>query len=274
MRGEHLVDRVPAQVRDGIIPACAGSTRRSWTASRHPWDHPRMRGEHDGLSAEKQAQVGSSPHARGARRHDYRRRLHPGIIPACAGSTAAGRPSTPSRWDHPRMRGEHVSQFSHAAFIEGSSPHARGAHLRYGTKLRAVGIIPACAGSTRDRVQERHPERDHPRMRGEHTRHCVLLTLTTGSSPHARGALVGVVQRVPAQGIIPACAGSTPCRCSRPATSADHPRMRGEHFIFDERGRMVEGSSPHARGAPAGQDLSSDGQGIIPACAGSTCRAG
>ena len=155
-----------------------------------------------------------------------------GIIPACAGSTTSlyVRPwcvwgSSPHArgaqfalarrakyvWDHPRMRGEHS--------------------LVYVVINVGVGIIPACAGST-------------IKLTGE-------STYLRGSSPHARGAL--------------AC--STPAR----RLGGDHPRMRGEHERSNKmkdsligiipacagstyRPRAftsyVEGSSPHARGAP------------------------
>ena len=74
-------------VAAGIIPACAGSTRR-WHRPASSWgDHPRMRGEHP-LSSE------------------YLMYLT-GIIPACAGSTFPPRPRRTTR--------------------SGSSPHARGA---------------------------------------------------------------------------------------------------------------------------------------------------
>ena len=84
----------------------------------------------------KLAGTGSSPHARGARQ----RRLSVG----------------PSRRDHPRMRGEHHF------------------YARFGGQQ--VGIIPACAGSTKlDDFCD---------------------TSRKGSSPHARGALTERNSRV------------------------------------------------------------------------------
>ena len=172
MRGEHRLANSLLMHKIGIIPACAGSTRKHGTrkplqrgssphargapqargrAASRSWDHPRMRGEHD---AQALAESGLT-----------------GIIPACAGSTltlcdvmvfargssphARGAPTAPSRafavrLDHPRMRGEHRVPVEH---------------------LRArVGIIPACAGST-----------------------CMSPSTTAacmGSSPHARGARI------------------------------------------------------------------------------------
>ena len=89
MRGEHSRPRVSRSRASGIIPACAGSTLHTLRAH--------------GPTG------GSSPHARGAPTR----------------SSAA----TPTRRDHPRMRGEHL----HDRRV--SRPHP--------------GIIPACAGSTK-----------------------------------------------------------------------------------------------------------------------------
>ena len=46
--------------------------------------------------------------------------------------------------------------------------------------------------------------------------------------------------------------------------------MRGEHDIGALNGLARKGSSPHARGAPGEQTDGKPGNGIIPACAGST----
>ena len=88
MRGEHAARHRRVRRRQGIIPACAGSTLTA--------------------SAIAVSSMGSSPHARGARRR------------SCNGRGG--------KRDHPRMRGEHVRGRARVA------PDA--------------GIIPACAGST------------------------------------------------------------------------------------------------------------------------------
>ena len=131
----------------------------------------------------------------------------------------------------PACAGSTTLTYERDVTIAGSSPHARGA--------RACGsiLIP--------------PKVDHPRMRGEHLE---------------RGRKAKV-----ADGIIPACAGSTELElnktgsftgssphargardrsCPSNARSWDHPRMRGEH---------ASGRRPSRRDP-----------GIIPACAGST----
>ena len=162
------VARLGHELAHGIIPACAGST-----ASRpYPWpaprDHPRMRGEHGGRMRVRTVVKGSSPHARGApvtcpALVDSLR-----IIPACAGSTPSPSRKRCSAWDHPRMRGEHVSVEIGYYNDQGSSPHARGARSCGIVAGRTNGIIPACAGSTSSTSTRAGARWDHPRMRGEH----------------------------------------------------------------------------------------------------------
>ena len=156
-------------ITTGIIPACAGSTRRERRSPPRRRDHPRMRGEHLRSENEPTDHAGSSPHARGARFDASGKYRSHGIIPACAGSTPARfRRGTPWR-DHPRMRGEHFWSASKRALQLGSSPHARGAPTPSRATSSDGGIIPACAGSTSFRTSTSAGTRDHPRMRGEHS---------------------------------------------------------------------------------------------------------
>ena len=194
---------------NGIIPACAGSTGQQTAKSQLHRDHPRMRGEHQ--DGRRDAQD-----------------VH-GIIPACAGSTGRASCTCSAGWDHPRMRGEHTAAGKAEAVSEGSSPHARGARRLRVPELREAGIIPACAGSTALALSVSIPARDHPRMRGEHRTVEPFQSCTSGSSPHARGALDARPVDHEPDGIIPACAGSTG-PWGRPGSAGrDHPRMRGEH---------------------------------------------
>ena len=106
-RGAPLLAR--AHDRDiGIIPAYAGSTRRPSRRRGRRADHPRIRGEHPHHVVGAEVETGSSPHTRGAL--DDRGEGSEGgrIIPAYAGSTAYNTSRRRSRWDHPRIRGEHL----------------------------------------------------------------------------------------------------------------------------------------------------------------------
>ena len=94
-----------------IIPAYAGSTPRPGAGQSPAADHPRIRGEHAKSMSFREVGTGSSPHTRGARRGARRRGCRTRIIPAYAGSTATTRGPTPSRADHPRIRGEHRRRY-------------------------------------------------------------------------------------------------------------------------------------------------------------------
>ena len=73
--------------RRRIIPAYAGSTWVFFSRVRIVKDHPRIRGEHVGVSALWRIHAGSSPHTRGAPPRRYCLGALAGIIPAYAGST-------------------------------------------------------------------------------------------------------------------------------------------------------------------------------------------
>ena len=254
-----------------IIPAYAGSTWRRRRPGRGWSDHPRIRGEHLQQSMGAVDDVGSSPHTRGAPRLG-RLGAGPGrIIPAYAGSTWPRMPTSASRTDHPRIRGEHPPWFIDSrgwlAIIpayagstltkrpgrldrRGSSPHTRGAPGCCPPAASSRRIIPAYAGSTPLFYFSLGPGEDHPRIRGEHPRVLVVEELE--------------------RGIIPAYAGSTRPRISRPADRSDHPRIRGEHIIGSIGMVIGWGSSPHTRGAPVRTRRGWASAGIIPAYAGST----
>ena len=168
------------------------------------------------------------------------------------------------------MRGEHINSVPPQTLLLGSSPHARGAPEDAAPWHALGGIIPACAGSTWDRVSWRCGRRDHPRMRGEHSPTRASRSAWWGSSPHARGAPVPQALAARPLGIIPACAGSTSSMCRAGARRRDHPRMRGEHSGAKRSPRRYSGSSPHARGALSLLPCFARRSRIIPACAGST----
>ena len=175
----------------GIIPACAGSTLLVSATPCRARDHPKPARLSSRSDGDPVSRPGSSPHARGARDLVAGRADRVRIIPACAGSTATCTSSTWPGRDHPRMRGEHVYVPSPPRPQVGSSPHARGALVLACYKIKAIGIIPACAGSTIVRVKPYTKQGDHPRMRGEHCAVTLALIAAVGSSPHARGARAG-----------------------------------------------------------------------------------
>ena len=213
---------------------------------------------------------GSSPHTRGAQDLDKAISGLWRIIPAYAGSTI--RTWTPPRdpADHPRIRGEHEARHPVAASDAGSSPHTRGAREKRHIFYRHVGIIPAYAGSTSTLAPPTVSLRDHPRIRGEHRNESRGEQYIVGSSPHTRGALMISMCGAGTRGIIPAYAGSTIRAKAYDPNRRDHPRIRGEHPLFDHERSRREGSSPHTRGARVVVEKPVVVRGIIPAYAGST----
>ena len=254
----------------GIIPAYAGSTRKTTTSASTTTDHPRIRGEHHIKSTMFLVKAGSSPHTRGARYPPLGPAILRRIIPAYAGSTIHALMAPRRLRDHPRIRGEHWSTTIVRVTAAGSSPHTRGAPQSVSQSCRVGGIIPAYAGSTSPPSQWVGRRPDHPRIRGEHTRVPETETRSPGSSPHTRGALFAAAQIHALLRIIPAYAGSTAHLHLGEIEFWDHPRIRGEHRQCAAECSSSTGSSPHTRGALAADLLHCRQAGIIPAYAGST----
>ena len=154
--------------------------------------------------------------------------------------------------------------------MSGSSPLARGLHEHAaGCRVR-LGIIPARAGFTERLSWTLSRRRDHPRSRGVYAGRTDLAGDYAGSSPLARGLLIGVVRLPPVLRIIPARAGFTAAGCCRSGRSPDHPRSRGVYRITAFRRSNVRGSSPLARGLLAKGNGKRSFTRIIPARAGFT----
>ena len=154
-------------------------------------DHPRSRGVYCTRPSSSDARGGSSPLARGLLCHNASYRSGIGIIPARAGFTVPG----PSQWvkvaDHPRSRGVYFLSVWVGVWGSGSSPLARGLLPASSQQKSPVRIIPARAGFTwRGRELHAHAT-DHPRSRGVYFSLFSALDSWGGSSPLARGLLVG-----------------------------------------------------------------------------------
>ena len=196
------------QSRCRITPACAGSSHQQINNRFNDQDHPRMRGEQSPGSAGYRGGWGSPPHARGAVPESNAPLVSPGITPACAGSRVLLNTILSDFRDHPRMRGEQLSDTDMSTARQGSPPHARGAASTGDYTYFRLGITPACAGSRFNSLESKQMNRDHPRMRGEQSSAGRWTCQIRGSPPHARGAVdlgahLGLDSR-----ITPACAGS------------------------------------------------------------------
>ena len=132
----------------GIIPARAGFTITDSVGHGVKRDHPRSRGVYSAPLNENSVNRGSSPLARGLRRHSELRLRLTRIIPARAGFTRSGQYRCRSRSDHPRSRGVYLFWLPKISDVPGSSPLARGLPGNSFCISSKNGIIPARAGFT------------------------------------------------------------------------------------------------------------------------------
>ena len=90
--------------------------------------------------------------------------------------------------------------------------------------------------------------RDHPRLRGEHGKWYTRLSRVMGSPPPTRGTQSETTCSKIEQGITPAYAGNTYTLLLCCPSTRDHPRLRGEHALFNRWERFNQGSPPPTRG--------------------------
>ena len=246
-RGLPLRDRSKEPVW-GIIPARAGFTASAGAGRGLTGDHPRSRGVYKGAGSAPFGLYGSSPLARGLPLGELNAAAGDGIIPARAGFTPCSTAATGCGTDHPRSRGVYRLRRPRRRPPSGSSPLARGLHLRRhgpGTDLR---IIPARAGFTLSMVNVPFDNTDHPRSRGVYI-NCGRMSIAgQGSSPLARGLPIGALDSSIKCRIIPARAGFTQGNSTPPQLLADHPRSRGVYVRSHWGKHYRSGSSPLARG--------------------------
>src|SRR3990167_445373 len=88
---------------------------------------------------------------------------------------------------HPRSRGEHFGSKKYARRSHGSSPLARGTSPEACSRQCLRGFIPARAGNISEAKNTRGAQTVHPRSRGEHPLKLVVVNVSGGSSPLARG---------------------------------------------------------------------------------------
>ncbi len=168
-------------------PACAGRTRAKQAARAERKDHPRLRGENNGVFIEDYINDGPPPPARGEQRALRPRVVHERTTPACAGRTGICLLLHGAVSDHPRLRGENGRNSSSPPRTHGPPPPARG-EPRGGTGAGAGGrTTPACAGRTVTTTSPRPWRADHPRLRGENTGVWITVESHVGPPPPARG---------------------------------------------------------------------------------------
>ncbi len=146
LRGDHLGYRTGAVIEDGTpppargprlhvlpvrvgprnTPACAGTTKPSWSRTRVSPEHPRLRGDHFVSTITVRLSTGTPPPARGPPRPYGSQERAPRNTPACAGTTLLRRVPRYRSPEHPRLRGDHALVFPRGSWSTGTPPPARG----------------------------------------------------------------------------------------------------------------------------------------------------
>ena len=132
-----------------------------------------------------------------------------GLIPACAGKTSIIHAMTPGASAHPRVCGENFKRLFLHLKKRGSSPRVRGKPGHEADTVQHVGLIPACAGKTRQGSLYAASLGAHPRVCGENSKTGDPRSSELGSSPRVRGKPFGWAFPGWQKGLIPACAGKT-----------------------------------------------------------------
>ena len=172
--------------------------------------------------------------------------------------------------DHPRSRGDHLTDPCSEGRVMGSPPLTRGPRPVYVRNLVDDGITPAHAGTTHRKRAYCKRRKDHPRSRGDHTARVRTLRHSPGSPPLTRGPLPFDPSLAHLQGITPAHAGTT--SSLRPVWDPirDHPRSRGDHVAIPLLVEEAIGSPPLTRGPRPDRNRLSSITRITPAHAGTT----
>ena len=214
--------------------------------------------------------AGTSPRMRGKQRRQPRRQPRDGNIPAHAGKTNSP-PSTMHRGtEHPRARGENITESIGIALLTGTSPRTRGKRWPRGHAGRRGGNIPAHAGKTYMTLPPRQTVPEHPRARGENLVFPHLKCGNIGTSPRTRGKRSPTHAWARCSRNIPAHAGKTIINIVTFLSKKEHPRARGENCPRMVAWRMFRGTSPRTRGKPRGAWSGPIAQRNIPAHAGKT----
>ena len=105
-------------------------------------------------------------------------------------------------------------------------------------------------------------------MRGDPPDNLNFFHLFFPSTPHARGSTVLSHAPIASSTVYPACAGIHPGKQTSSPHMESLPRMRGDPPFISTHVRLLEESTPHARGSTLFYVRERDIRAVYPACAG------
>ena len=230
VRGK-LQGPVHGDVGRGLIPARAGKTQGFIPALAGNRAHPRACGENPPWVWTAPRPAGSSPRVRGKPPRVRGKHQRSGLIPACAGKTAAGPPRPRRGRAHPRACGENPRSPARSESGRGSSPRVRGKPPHHEVAHHPGRLIPARAGKTWPQQEGRGVVPAHPRACGENVWGFIKPVVDVGSSPRVRGKRRRTRWGVCGRGLIPARAGKTVGHVEALHVCQAHPRACGENCL-------------------------------------------
>ncbi len=254
----------------GSIPAWAGETRGNIPSQRDCPVDPRVGGGDASRLDKAHYTAGRSPRGRGRPRRRQGRRLGGRSIPAWAGETWMVDLGAGGNAVDPRVGGGDSTGQRIYADAMGRSPRGRGRLEQRAMANPLARSIPAWAGETYSGRTKTGAASVDPRVGGGDPITKSVSVTGVGRSPRGRGRPADTTKTRRPRGSIPAWAGETTPRATRPMMPWVDPRVGGGDWGCRTRGRGPRGRSPRGRGRPPDAQVGA-GQGrSIPAWAGET----
>ena len=173
------------------------------------WDHPRVCGKNGRVPIRWRGFLGSPPRVREKPSIQRPTWLLLRITPACAGKTHHSYKHTTWTWDHPRVCGKNANAEASTTTTMGSPPRVREKQVDFDGLATIIGITPACAGKTLQKLNGVSFSRDHPRVCGKNFGCMRGCFRQPGSPPRVREKLRLYAWMLSSTRITPACAGKT-----------------------------------------------------------------
>ena len=177
---------------------------------------PRGGGENAGNQSPLSLMHGSSPRVRGKHLAARTRRHQLGLIPARAGKISGRCWGGCASSAHPHACGENTTRYGCHPSNGGSSPRMQGKLERADGGGAGARLIPAHAGKTSSAMPSAASSGAHPRACGENLDADLEAVSPQGSSPRMRGKRPSAPRATVRARLIPARAGKTAWRPSRP----------------------------------------------------------
>ena len=200
------------------------------------------------------AGAGLSPRGRGKLGHYLQVKLGAWSIPAWAGETPFRRAARRLRMVYPRVGGGNDEDMRVSYKNVGLSPRGRGKRVIDISEHVRLRSIPAWAGETRPRVQNRAGDAVYPRVGGGNMQPIGRFRRIRGLSPRGRGKRLHT-PHCPRFGLglwsIPAWAGETKLAHATPTFFKVYPRVGGGNAMPSIWHSRSVGLSPRGRGKPA-----------------------